>query len=647
MNFFPNLKPYVKDYTETSNINYTGTNIPKLTPIGYYPSKLVRGLNKNVSQENIKENINKICSPDVWACSYKGIYIGDLFDSTKIQVSYNEFSEPIRSTGPTGSTGPTESSTGTMGLNQIKYNGYTCIKNNNIGQYIKDNIKDRDTSFLDNIDEEQIMCQMSNIMIILGYGYEKAENNSIDIYINKKTSITSTTKKIYLLKNTNSGDSKNNQSLYNACQTVMSRNRKYSINDLVQGGLFYGIKDIFIKLKSLRPLLLGVLAISIYLLVQGTLSSCDLGFNIASLAANRSTPSYSFIIGAFVGIAIPAIISVIMARKEINKTNDKFETYDLTNHPYGEKMDINKNNKKADISLVVSLIVIVFLCIALIYYTMRSKNAPITKILISSILFLVLTSVLFMLFYWAPIVSFAGDEDEDTAYGISRPLKVWLKGDNIKEFSSITSNKYIDRYLRRYFAIYALVALGVTIIYISQQSKPQSGPIKGIIEGIMVSCAILALPILWIFNWYIGIKLFMGYPLILMMIRYLRYPLYYFVRNMYMSDPKLQTSVPQMRQEFNKPENYTASWDLMGITLFKYLIKLNGNRSLYSEIFVDPKDGYKDISSNSYVTGHFFRMAMKNPSRQFDYLHHTMTFIITFIIYIFIIFGVIGKSTAF
>jgi hypothetical protein len=636
MNFFPNLKPYVKDSVNTENIDYDDNkNLPKLTPVGYYSSRIVRGLDNKVKEENIINNVKNVCSPDTWKCQYKGIYIGASFDNTQIQVSstFSTF---------TGSTGINNS-------NNLLYQGYTCIKNNNITQYIQDNIKDRDTSFLDHMEETQIMCQMQNIMVMLGYKYSGEEvTDKVDKYIDAKASSPSSTY-IYLLKSitADTGDSSNNQTLYNACQTVMSRSRKYDLADLIQGGTFYGLKDVFQKLKALRPLLLGVLAISIYLLVQGTLSSCDLGFNIASLVSNRSTPSWTFMIGAFIGIAIPAIISMIVAKQQINRTNDKFGTYDISNTPYGEAVNIEKQKKSSDITLVVSLILIVFVCIALIYFIMRSKYAPITKILICSILFLVLTSVLFLLFYWAPIVSFAGDEDDDSAYGISRPLKVWLKGDDITDISSVSSNKYIDRYLRRYFAIYALVALAVTIIYMSQQNKPQSGPVKGIVEGVMASCAILALPILWIFNWYMGIKLFMGYPLILMMARYLRYPLYYFIRNMYMSDPRLQTTVPQMRQEFSKPESYTAPWDLMGLTLFKYLIKINGNRSLYSEIFVDPKDGYKDISSNSYVTGHVFRMMMKSPSGQFDYLHHTMTFIITIIIYLFIVFGVIGKDYAF
>ncbi len=631
MNFFPNLKPYVKDSVNTENIDYDtddNKNLPKLTPIGYYAERKVTGLDDKVKKENIIENVKNVCSPDTWKCQYKGIYITS-DTNTKYQV--------------------TEDTT----LSSNKYNSVDCEQNDNIRDYIKKYITDgRDTSFLDHMEETQIMCQMPNIMVMLGYKYSGEEvTDKVDKYIDAKASSPSSTNipNIYLLKSTTAdiGDSSNNQTLYNACQTIMSRSRKYDLADLMQGGMFYGLKDVFQKLKSLRPLLLGILAISIYLLVQGTLSSCDLGFNIASLVSNRSTPSWTFMIGAFIGIAIPAIISMIVAKQQINRTNDKFGTYDISNVPYGEKIDIEKKKKSSDITLVVSLILIVFVCIALIYFIMRSKYAPITKILICSILFLVLTSVLFLLFYWAPIVSFAGDDDTDSAYGISRPLKVWLKGDDITDISSVSSNKYIDRYLRRYFAIYALVALAVTIIYMSQQNKPQSGPVKGIVEGVMASCAILALPILWIFNWYMGIKLFMGYPLILMMARYLRYPLYYFIRNMYMSDPRLQTTVPQMRQEFSKPESYTAPWDLMGLTLFKYLIKLNGNRSLYSEIFVDPKDGYRDISSNSYVTGHFFRIMMKSPSGQFDYLHHTMTFIISIIIYIFIVFGVIGKDYAF
>ncbi len=76
----------------------------------------------------------------------------------------------------------------------------------------------------------------------------------------------------------------------------MSRNRLYDVANLLTSNLFFGVKDLFLKLKSIKILLSLILLITVYLLVQGTFSSADIAFNILSLVSNRSNPSYTFII---------------------------------------------------------------------------------------------------------------------------------------------------------------------------------------------------------------------------------------------------------------------------------------------------------------------------------------------------------------
>ena len=266
------------------------------------------------------------------------------------------------------------------------------------------------------------------------------------------------------------------------------------------------------------------------------------------------------------------------------------------------------------------------------------------KLPIVLILFVFLSVILFLLFYWIPILSFGNDNQDDRAYGISRPLRVYLASNNQNDISEVTSNKFIDIYLQRFIAIYAIVILVITLFYITRPNKPVMGWMGSIMEGIMVSCAILALPILWVFNWYVGVKFFMFYPMLLLIVRYLRYPMYYIARNMYISNPIAQRENPRMKAEFEKPENYTAPWDLLGLTVFKTLMKMSGNRALYSEMFTDRANGYQDISGNSYVTGHLFRMSMKSTHQPNEYLHHGLTAFISFIVFMFIAFGIVGKK---
>ncbi len=614
MNFFPNLQTYVKDYVDTQNVPYnyqSKPNLPNLPPVGYFANKQVRGLGTNILSSTIKANVENTCNPDGgFICKYSNI---------KFVTN------------------------GTTGSNIITATEDTVDKINiAIRAAFKTNLQSKvDTSFLDNM--SNLLCQLPNIMVMLGYKYSSGSATE-HTYTNTKSGYPT----IILTVNSATSTNANNQEQFNACQTVMSRSRLYDVSSLLTNSLFFGIKDLFIKLKSIKILLSVILLITVYLLVQGTVSSADIAFKIASLVSNRSYPSYSFVIGIILGIGIPALMSIFISRNQIKKTNTKFGKYDITQNPYGKEVPEGKGQEKSDTALVAIMLGLAYTFIFIIYFMMRDKNnSPIIKICVSAIFYILLTCIVFLLFYWAPIVSYANDEEDDRAFGISRPLKVWTKGDDNKDISTVITNKYIDRYLRRYFAIYALVALAICIIYLVQSNTQQKNVASSFVEGIMASCAILALPILWIFNWYTGITLFIAYPMILMIARYFRYPLYYLLRNMYLNSPKLQSECSKLKQEFDHPESYTAPWDLMGVTLFKYIIKMFCGRALYSDIFVDYRDGYRDISGNAYVTGHVFRMMMKDKNGPFDYYHHILVFIITIIVFLFLIFGVVGKENAF
>ncbi len=617
MNFFPNLSPYVDDVHTTQGISKkfdsSDRHVPNLPYVGYYPNKDDAKKRPHFPKKSDHiQNILNVCGKrsSQWKCKYTALQIGSGNDlSTAADIKSN-----LKST---------------------------------FGDLM-------DISFLDNIPDDEFLCQLPNILIMMGYKFrteDKVSPADYDLYTKGNdgsvSSYTVTGNKYPLLKlkiQKGNNDPSNNQTLFNACQTIMSQTRMYDVNTLSdheQIGLLYFFTNK--KLKTLKPLFIGILAITIYLLVQGTLSSFDLAFNISSVISSRSVPTKSFLLGAILGILIPMIITIFVANRQIDRTNNKYANYDISNVAYGTK--VGSGSKENDKGMMTGLILGTYFCIMIIYYIIQRKDmSSMSKIFISFILLLLLTTILFLTYYWIPILSFGSDNPDDAAFGILPKLRVWLTGLDQKDISQVTSNKYIGYYLQRFFSIFAIVILIVTGLYISRPMKPALGFVSSIIEGIMASCSILALPILWVINWMIGMKYFVGYPMILLIVRFLRYPLYYIFRSMYLGNPILQSQNPKLRAEFDKPQNYTAPWDLLGLTLFKFLIKMNGNKALYSEMFVDPANGYKDISSNSYVTGHFFRMGMKRTSGYSKYIHHGMTVIISFIIFMFILFGVIGKK---
>ena len=642
MSFFPNLSPLKGDVVDTTNIKYA-EGVPDLPAIGYYSNKKVRGLGDDNVVKMHREAVDETCARTDWKCEYSAIF----GSPTQITINSSTTTLPpgIKFDSTTGGNGGL--------MNQNKTEDQTTIKN----AFGNDTIHSNLTNYVDDLSLSTIACQIPNMLIHFGYKFnassELIDDSNNDYYIDEykyeRTGSKPVTRFIYLKRLADNKSTKaNDQTRFNACQTVMSRSREYNIAK-ISGGLFFGMRDLFIKLGSIRPILLIVLAIAVYLLVNGTLASADVGFSIANLISSRSNASFSYFIGIFLGILIPAIISLVCAKKQIEKTNSKYSSgVDITSNPYGDKVpNSTETTQKNDIALISIMLGVTYVCIALIYYIMRDKvRTPLTKSVIGTILLLFLAVCVFLIFYWTPIVSYGADNPDDAAYGISRPLRIWVRGGNDKDIRPVMSNKHIDYYLGRFFAIYAIVTIVIAVIYLKMPQRPLNGFGESVVEGIMATCAILTIPILWVFNWYLGMKFFIGYPMFLMIIRFVRYPMYYFLRKSYLSSPDLQRAYPHLRIEFNKPESYTAPWDLMGITLFKNMIKFSPNRLLYSDSIVDPRDGYKDIAGNSYTTGHFFRMMMKDPSGPFDYYHHSLVFGLTIIVMIYLVNNVIGTKYA-
>ncbi len=610
MSFFPNLAPLKGDVVDTTNIDYgKDASLPDLPAIGYYSTKKVRGLGADNAVKEHREAILDTCSGVSWVCDYSEISGSRTALTSSFQTATISASTIVAAFGG----------------------------DNNIHANLQNYVNDLDTT--------NLACQIPNMLVHFGYKFSQTlSNNTIDEYVYNRQGKDPITNYIYLKRNTTTSTKGTDQTRFNACQTVMSRSRQYDISKIF-GGLFFGMKDIFTKLKSIYPILVIVLAIAVYLLVNGTLASADLGFNIANLISSRSNASFSYFMGIFLGILIPAIICLVCAKKQIEKTNAKYSSgVDITTNPYGDKKeDLGETTQKNDIALISVMLGVTYVCIALIYYIMRDKvRTPLTKAIIGTILLLFLAVCVFLVFYWTPIVSYGADNPDDAAYGISRPLRIWVRGGDDKDIRPVMSNKHIDYYLGRFFAIYAIVTIVIAIFYLKMPARPLSGFGDSLVEGIMATCAILAIPILWVFNWYVGMKFFIGYPMFLMIIRFFRYPMYYVMRSIYLGSPDMQRAYPHLRIEFNKPESYTAPWDLLGVTIFKNLIKFSSSRLFYSDSLVDPRDGYKDIAGNSYTTGHFFRMFMKDQKGPFDYYHHSLVFLITIIVMAYLMNNVVG-----
>jgi hypothetical protein len=99
-----------------------------------------------------------------------------------------------------------------------------------------------------------------------------------------------------------------NQIQHLTCQLEQERNREYdpsSFNMITNGP---SIKELFSKFKNLKPFLIIIFVITIYLLVSGFFASMDLATNIFDIISRSSNLNYEYWIGILLGIIVPIII---------------------------------------------------------------------------------------------------------------------------------------------------------------------------------------------------------------------------------------------------------------------------------------------------------------------------------------------------
>jgi hypothetical protein len=383
---------------------------------------------------------------------------------------------------------------------------------------------------------------------------------------------------------------------YLTCQLEKERNREYdpSSFDMITSG--QSIKDIFKKHSKLKPFLIVIFIITIYLLVSGFFASMDLTTNIFEIITNSSELNYQYWIGLLLGIIIPIIVLCVVYSKIVCKNLSDLEKFEITNNAYGIKNPIPSDLKKFDFMTLILFIFLIYAFIAVLFTIKKSFfGIYIYTALIGTILFII---ALFLYVLYAFVPFFNTTDDKDMLNNQHQPLRLFI--DQQTNESPITTNQYENAKIKYAFMITFVIILFLTILFFMLNTKNK------FISGFLSSSAILSIPLLWVFNFVIGINYFYIYPIILVIMRFIRYiimSLLYIVSEK--SDSLKDKFSDDLIDQLNNFKNFSPTWGLIGVDELKLMLNVFGYENLFSKIIIPEDDEGKNISQNRFVSTGF------------------------------------------
>jgi hypothetical protein len=217
--------------------------------------------------------------------------------------------------------------------------------------------------------------------------------------------------------------------------------------------------------------------------------------------------------------------------------------------------------------------------------------------IIGSVLFII-SCFIYALYAYIPFFNTAETSQ------IGKPTKdLRLFINQQKNPSNITTNLEEDYQLRNAFLISFLIILLFTFLFLTF-SFFRTIPV---LDGIFASSTILALPALWVFNFIIAINYFYVYPIILIMLRFIRYgimsSLFIITQN---SDKIKENFSEDLIKILDNFKNYSPSWGLIGIDEFKLWLGICGFNNEFSKYVIPDNYNSANLSQNKFVSSGYF-----------------------------------------
>jgi hypothetical protein len=447
-----------------------------------------------------------------------------------------------------------------------------------------------------------------------------------------------------------------NQIQHLVCQLITARNRYYNPDDFPFFVDYSTVESIFYGLgpSMVWPLII-IFFITMYFIVSGLFDSIDLGANIINCVQKTKTTGISYWIGILTGLVIFSVILIPSYQKSISDNLNQSSKDNITHNPYGIQHTITAEKRRLDYTILSIFILIIFGLIALLFTIKKESFNNFIYTGLVTFIMLIITVFIYMMYSYIPFFN-TGDPDKINSI-LPEPLQLFIdkKDPNINEdVSKIESNQKNEKSLRVNFLITAIVIFILSIVFFKFGCKKNSSGITevfkpanfitNIFNAILGASSILILPILWVFNIILAIKYFYIYPIILIMLRFLRYAMMMFIYMSYKDNDQSGLS-NDMRKIINNFKNYSASWGLIGVEELKIIMGLNGFDNIFSDYVINGKSNSVDISDNKFVSSGLLGFFVQGNVK--GIIVSSIYFILTCIITSIILFGIVNVQKIF
>lgn len=427
-----------------------------------------------------------------------------------------------------------------------------------------------------------------------------------------------------------------NQIQYLTCQLEQERNREYDPSSFDMVTNAPSVKDIFKKFGNLKPFLIIIFVITIYLLVSGFFASMDLATNIFDIVSNSSNLDISYWIGILLGIASPVIILCVVYSQIVCKNLSDLEKFEITNTVYGVKNPIPSDLKKFDFMTLILFIFLIYAFVAVLFTIKRSVFGNyIYAALVGTVLFIIAV-FLYVLYAYVPF--FNTTDEKDMLNTNKQLLRLFI--DQQTSVSSISTNQYENAKIKHAFMITFLIILVLTILFFMLNSKNK------FINGFLSSSAILSIPLLWVFNFVIGINYFYVYPMLFVIIRFIRYIIMSIIYIISEKKSSLKDKFSDdLIEQLDNFKNYSPTWGLIGVDELKLMLNIFGYENIFSKMIIPDDDEGKNISQNRFVSTGFLSYIInfiaKKETNMKGIIYGLLLLVITIVVTIIILYGVV------
>lgn len=396
---------------------------------------------------------------------------------------------------------------------------------------------------------------------------------------------------------------------YLSCQLAEARTRLYdsSTFEIITGDM--SISEIFKTFSNLKPYLIVVFFVTIFLFINGLFGSMDIVGNVFNVIEKNSSMTPSYWGGLLIGLAIPVILLCIFYSQIVCGSLKDLEKYNITNkeeNPNGVPETVPSSLKNLDITMIVLFIFVIYCFTAILFTIKRESFGNMLYTAIAGSIMLILAVFFYLMYAYIPFFSTAGKDDKTP-----RKLKLFI--DQQDDVSDITTNQHQDDKIKKTFSITFIIIIVFAIIFFLMSSYDLS--IFGLptfiidfLNGLFGSSAILAIPAIWVLNFILAMRYFYIYPVILIVFRFIRYVAMLFLyilseKNMSIRD----TFSDELIHQMDNFKNYSPTWGLIGIDLIKGILNILGNENIFSKEVVNDNDENKNISQNKYISSGLLR----------------------------------------